>query len=120
MCPSVVNRSKVIQLLKGFTLEGTVSSSSDKFPTIHVNIWMLSLMNQISLLLKDDQRSSHYSFCATGLSLWVDWLQYLRSTPQELTHYTTLTSVYGSVNTLSLNKMPFSFSFSILKLYFIF
>lgn len=50
----------------------------------------------------------------------VDGLQYPRSEPQELTHYTTLTSVFGSVSTLPLNKMPFSFSFSTLRLDFIF
>lgn len=65
-----------------------------------------------------DQRSSHYSFCATGLSLLVDMLQYLRSTPPpELTLYTTLTSVYGSVNTLPMNKMPLFFHFHSHSLY---
>lgn len=76
-----------------------------------------SLMKPISLLV-DGQRSSHYSFCATGLSLLVDALQYLRSTPQELTHlhqYMAVLILYPWTRCLFL----FSFSILIILYYFI-
>lgn len=63
-----------------------------------------------------DHKSLHDSFCATlllmGCNIW--------GVHRKLTHYTTLTSLFGSVSTLLLNKMPFSFSFSTLRLDFIF
>lgn len=80
-----------------------------KVLTIRVTIVMLSLMQLISLLR--DQCSSLHSFCATGLSLFVDtaavWKEYATRTY-------TLTSVYSSVHILPFKQDAFSFSISIL------
>lgn len=77
-------------------------------------------INDVILLLMGDWRNSRHTFCATGLSLFVNMLQYERSTPQCTTLHNT--TQHGNVRQCySLHprtRCLFSFSSSILKLCF--